>query len=95
MNQPTRRASPLFSPVSIAFTVLFVIAFGILTWLLGGIGFSPGRVSAKSLPGVVMKNMHSHADFENSCSLCHQPLKSTQAALCMNCHTDIASQVNQ
>ncbi len=94
LNQPTHRASPLFSPVSIAFTVIFVIAFGIITWLLGGIGFSPGPVSAKSLPGVVMNNTHSHADFESNCSLCHQPLKSTQAALCMNCHTDIASQVN-
>ncbi len=94
LNQPTHRASPLFSPVSIAFTILFVIAFGVITWLLGGIGFSPGPVSAKSLPGVVMENMHSHADFESNCALCHQPLKSTQAALCMQCHTDIASQVS-
>jgi hypothetical protein len=94
LNQPTHRASPLFTPVSIAFTVVFVIAFGIITWLLGGIGFSPGPVSAKSLPGVVMENYHSHADFESNCSLCHQPLKTSQAALCMQCHTDIASQVN-
>ncbi len=94
LNQPTHRASPLFTPVSIAFTVLFVIAFGVITWLLGGIGFSPGPVSAKSLPGVAMENYHSHADFESNCSLCHQPLKTSQAVLCMNCHTDIASQVN-
>ena len=93
MKQPSRRSSPLFSPISIAISILFIIVFGIITWLAGGIGFSPGPVSAKSLPGIVMQNYQSHADFENNCNLCHQPLQKNQAVLCMNCHSDIASQV--
>jgi len=93
LKPPTTRQSPLFSPISIALSILFVIAFGVVTWLLGGIGFSPGPVSAQSIPGVVLKTYHSHADFESHCSLCHQPLQSSQAVLCMNCHADVASQV--
>ena len=93
MKQPSRRSSPLFSPISIAISILFIIVFGIITWLAGGVGFSPGPVSAKSLPGIVMQNYQSHADFENNCNLCHQPLQKNQAVLCMNCHSDIASQV--
>ena len=40
-----------------------------------------------------MQNYSSHADFENNCTLCHQPLQNNQAVLCMNCHADIATQV--
>ena len=69
------------------------MAFGIFTLLSGGLGFSPGAVSAKSLPGVQLENYRSHADFEDNCSLCHQPLQQNQAALCLNCHTEIAAQI--
>jgi len=94
LKPPTLRSSPLFSPISITISILFIIAFGVATWLLGGVGFSPGPVSSKGLPGVVLKNFHSHADFESNCSLCHQPLQSSQAVLCKDCHTDVAGQVN-
>ena len=93
MNQPSRRTSPLFSPISIAISVVFIIGFGVFTLLSGGLGFSPGPVSAKSVSGVVLQNTKSHADFEDNCSLCHQPLQKDQAVLCMNCHSDIATQV--
>jgi hypothetical protein len=88
-----RRVSPLFTPVSIAATVVFLIGFGVVTWVQGGLGFSPGPVSAKSQPGVEIGGYRSHADFEGNCNLCHLATETNQANLCMQCHQDIATQV--
>lgn len=68
---------------------------GVVIWLTGGSLFSPGPVSAISKPGLTYSNFSSHADFEAHCSYCHQPLQANQAELCMNCHTEIAAQVDQ
>jgi len=57
--------------------------------------FSPGRLSAKSRPGLVLKGYTSHAAFEGDCSLCHQPLKAAQATLCLDCHSSVAKEIRQ
>jgi hypothetical protein len=89
----THKISPLFTPISIAATVIFIVVFGLITITQGGFGFSPGPVTGKSLPGVTLAGFHSHADFESNCGLCHQPTQTDQAKLCMNCHKDIAAQI--
>ena len=48
-----------------------------------------------SSPGVTLQEFNSHADFENNCALCHQPLATEQASLCQECHTDVRSQLEQ
>jgi hypothetical protein len=42
---------------------------------------------------VTFNDYASHADFENQCSLCHQPLQASQAKLCEDCHKDIQTQI--
>jgi hypothetical protein len=64
-----------------------------MIWRSGGEAFSPGKLSAKSQPKVVLKGYTSHAEFETQCSQCHAPLKTTQDVLCLDCHTDIAAEV--
>ncbi len=64
-------------------------------WRTGGLAFSPGRLSAKNTSGMQHQGFSSHADFESDCSHCHQPLKMTQDALCLDCHQDISTQIGQ
>lgn len=63
-------------------------------WVTGGDMFSPGLVTAKSKPGVLIDNYGSHADFESDCAQCHQPLRSEgQSVLCSCCHKNVAEQI--
>jgi hypothetical protein len=57
LEQSPNRVSPLFTPVSIAATVLFLVLFAGITWVQGGLGFSPGPVSAKAKPGVEISGL--------------------------------------
>ena len=59
----------------------------------GGQIFNPGPVSAKSAPGVVIQDFESHADFENTCNLCHQPIERNMAEACMRCHKNVEKQI--
>jgi len=86
-----RRSTPFFSPISIIIAVVVFISLGITLWVNGGLGFSPGPVSARSVPGVTLQGFTTHADFEKECSRCHQPLNGEQAILCLDCHSDIAA----
>ncbi|HEX9013707.1 MAG TPA: hypothetical protein VF813_09335, partial [Anaerolineaceae bacterium] len=55
--------------------------------------FNPGPVSARSASPQTIRGYTSHADFETRCELCHQPLKSGQAILCLTCHTAVAQEI--
>ncbi len=90
------RQNPLFSPASIGLTVLFLVILGLGTYRSGGKAFNPGKLSAQRLSGQAEDTIHdfsAHADFEDQCSLCHQPLKTTQDELCLECHQGISGQI--
>jgi len=87
-----KRSNPFISPLGWGLSTLLIIILGITTWVQGGLLFSPGDVSAKSQPGVMLGGFDSHVDFEPQCDLCHQPLKTTQDALCLMCHENIEIQ---
>ncbi|MDD5370375.1 MAG: cytochrome c3 family protein [Anaerolineaceae bacterium] len=89
-----RRRLPYFTPASIAFTLLLFFGIGFAVWKAGGLVINPGAVSAKSQAGVVLEGFASHVDFEKQCVLCHQPLTSPQADLCLGCHQSVKRQVN-
>ncbi len=92
------RQNPLFSPASIGITALFLIILGIGVWRSGGKAFNPGRLSAQRLsnqPEDTLLGYSTHAEFEYQCSLCHQPLKTTQNVLCLECHQGITAQIQE
>ncbi len=60
----------------------------------GGMAFSPGQLSAKTVAGINLSGFASHAEFESRCELCHAPLQTTQDVLCEKCHTDVRNQIS-
>ena len=94
MKNSKNSGSPLFSPLSI---FLATVALFILISIIGFQGssiFSPGKLSAQNKRGLVLANANSHADIESQCKYCHQPFTASQAESCMQCHEDIAEQIN-
>ncbi len=75
--------------------MILLVGLALAVWLNGGQLFNPGPVSAKAQPGVTYKNYASHADFENQCGLCHQPLNAEQDGLCKACHANIQDQIDK
>lgn len=75
-------------------TLLLLVFMGIWGWQQRGLLFSPGRLSAKSQPGVTLQGFSAHAEFEKECSRCHQSLETKQAFLCTDCHTNITEQID-
>lgn len=63
-------------------------------WQTGGVAFSPGKLSSKGQPGVVLEEFSSHAEFEGECRRCHAPMETTQDQLCLACHQRMADQIN-
>jgi hypothetical protein len=59
----------------------------------GGVMFSPGDLTSQSQTGVTLRGFSSHADFETECERCHAPLETTQADLCIRCHTTVVEQL--
>jgi len=90
-----RRVHPFSSIFGFLATAFLLAGLAALLWRDGGIAFSPGVLSAKSQPGVTLKGFVSHADFEADCSHCHQPLKTTQDSLCLDCHTSVGEQIRR
>lgn len=88
-----KRTHPWFSPLGLALTAVILGGVGFFTLRHGGESFSPGPLSAKSVPGVTLQGFASHAEFEEQCELCHQPLNANQAERCVACHEDIATQM--
>ena len=75
-------------------TFVLLIILGVWGWQQRGLLFSPGRLSAKKQSGVTLQGFNSHAEFEKECKRCHQSLKKQQAFLCVDCHTNIATEGN-
>lgn len=73
--------------------ILLFTILGLSLWRSGGRAFSPGSLSAQGSRGMTLSGFKSHAEFEVQCERCHRPLESTQGALCLECHTDIAEQM--
>ncbi len=74
-------------------TALFLILLGLGIWKTGGLAFSPGPLSQQSDSQQASGGFSSHAEFEKQCRLCHRPLETTQDALCLECHSGVAIQI--
>jgi hypothetical protein len=84
---------PLFSAPSLILTAIFLFALGLGIWIFGGLVFSPGALSAQASSPKQSGGYQSHVDFEKQCRLCHRPLEKNQDDLCLECHRDIAEQL--
>ena len=89
-----KRQNPLVTPVGAALTLILFAILGSSLWFSGGKAFSPGKLSAKQRAASSRQGYESHAAFEAECELCHAPLKTTQAQLCLECHQDIRQQIS-
>ena len=88
-----RRRSTIFSLPSILIFSLLLAGLSLAIWRQGGRAFSPGDLSGSGNPGVTLAGYESHLEFEEQCSLCHQPLTSLQAEQCTKCHKSIGDQI--
>lgn len=88
-----KRTSPFFTLPGIALTIVFLVSLAVFSWFKGGQAFSPGRLSAQGQTGAPRRGFTSHRDFEKQCKLCHAPLQSDQSPLCLDCHTEVAGQI--
>jgi hypothetical protein len=88
-----RRHSTIISLPSLLILAFLLAVLGLTLWQQGGLAFSPGDLSEAKNPEIVLGGYSSHADFEDKCSLCHQPLNNLQAVLCIDCHSNINEQV--
>ena len=85
----------LFSPLSIILAIAAIVLLTAVFLFKGSIIFSPGPLSAQNTRGIVYADASSHADIEQQCELCHQPFKNSQGTSCLQCHQDIAGQIQQ
>jgi hypothetical protein len=88
-----QRRNRIVSIPGILILVLLFAGLGAALWRSGGLAFSPGSLSAKSRAGLVLQGYESHAEFEQNCQLCHQPLETGQAELCLDCHMPVEVQI--
>lgn len=88
-----KRQTPFLSSFGFIMTILLLAVLGWMLWKRGGEAFSPGRLTAASLPGGELEGFTSHAEFEPDCSRCHQPLQTTQDRLCLDCHQEVVAQL--
>jgi hypothetical protein len=72
-----------------------VIAVAIAYVAQGGAMFSPGSLNADNRGNTELGGVRSHAQIAGKCAACHTPAWSseTMADRCMDCHTDIRSQI--
>jgi hypothetical protein len=83
------------SPLSLIASAVVVLAVGIVTWLAGGILFSPGRLSAQAPAHQSLKGATSHADLSGNCSACHPApwANDRMSDRCLTCHVDVKTQL--
>ena len=86
--------SSLFSPLSIILASGALIILVTVLLFQGSVIFSPGSLSAQNTRGLILENANSHAEIESQCKYCHQPFVSSQGGSCLQCHEDIAGQIN-
>ncbi len=84
---------PLLSPIGIGMTILIFLGLGFSYIKNGSAMFSPGDLTDLSSTGQILGGFASHAEFEKECQHCHDPLQTTQADLCVRCHTNIMKQL--
>lgn len=89
-----QRQRPFFSIFGLIFTLLLLAGLGWMIRRSGGQTFSPGRLSAVAEAGLRLGGFSSHAEFEAECAYCHQPLETVQDPLCLECHQDIAGELD-
>lgn len=88
-----KRINPLITPLGVALMFILFAALGSSLWFSGGKAFSPGELSSKGRAVSNKQGYDSHAAFEARCELCHAPLQTTQAQLCLDCHQDIRQEM--
>ena len=88
-----KRQHPFLSSLGFILTAALLAGQVLGLWRSGGMAFSPGRLSAKSLEGKVLQGFSSHAEFEAQCKRCHAPLETTQGVLCLDCHKGVKTQI--
>lgn len=88
-----RRRSTILSLPGLVILAVLLAALGLTLWRQGGLAFSPGALSSQSRSKVALAGFNSHAEFEGQCALCHQPLSSMQADLCVECHITLKDQM--
>lgn len=86
---------PLFSPLNLLLAAAATVILVIVVIISGNRIFNPGPLSAAGAAKTARSSFGSHADFEQDCQLCHQPLRGRQAVLCMDCHMNVGEQVAQ
>ncbi len=89
------RRPGFLSPLSLTASALVVVTVGAITWLAGGVLFSPGPLSAQSRTHLPLNGVTSHADLSGNCGACHPaPWASERTSdLCLACHTDVTTQL--
>lgn len=88
-----RRRSTLLTLPGVLILAVLLTALGLTLWRQGGLAFSPGDLSDQSRDSGQISGFNSHAEFEGQCSMCHQPLTSVQADLCVGCHDSVGEQI--
>jgi len=83
------------SPLSLIASALVVLVVAGITWLAGGILFSPGQLSAQSHPGQALNGVASHADLAGECRACHPApwAGERMSDRCLACHADVKNQI--
>ena len=88
-----KRSNPWTSRLGWLLAVGLLAGLGLSLWVDGGLAFSPGAVTGLAREGVTLQGFKSHAEFEQQCRLCHQPLRATLGELCLACHTEITAEI--
>ena len=89
------RRPGFISPLSLVASALVVVVVVVITWLAGGVLFSPGPLSAQTSAKLPLNGVTSHADLSGNCAACHPaPWASDRTSdRCLACHTDVTAQV--
>lgn len=88
-----RKQNSFYTLIGLVLSGMLLGVLGLALKWSGGMAFSPGRLSAKSQPGIRIENYASHAEFQSDCGWCHQPLRVSQAELCVDCHAKVKDQI--
>ena len=89
------RRPGFLSPLSLLVSGLVVLVVVVISWLAGGVLFSPGPLSAQTVTHLPLNGVASHADLSGNCGACHAaPWASNRTSdLCLACHTDVSTQL--
>ncbi|MEI7644879.1 MAG: cytochrome c3 family protein [Chloroflexales bacterium] len=83
------------TPFGMVAGVIAIVAVTLIALFSGGAMFSSGPLNAQTRAGVTLGGVTSHAALSKNCAACHSsPWEArTMAASCLNCHTDIQTQL--